>query len=491
MPEYTNGSPVPTSLDAWKNITISPADLAFAEYIKQSSKATQEQYKTYREYYDGDHDTQLTDRMREFLEIGTKAEAEFNLNFIPVPVDVLSERLTVSGFSVVGEDADESNESTQAGTDGILWQWWQDNQMDAQQGDNHTAAIRDADSYVIVEWDNEKQRPSINHELAFDGTYGVHIIYREDKAREIKYALKLWRVESGDNSHVRRMNAYTPDAIYKLHMGGLGWEPFIEIDDQGNPLPWPLPWVDRDGEPLGVPVVHFPYNPGGSFFGKSELKDLIPPQNALNKCVIDELAAADVAGFNWPWLTGDTIGDDVAIGPGRLLFAENPEAKFGSIPATDLTGLSALVEKYVQRMAQISRIPLSYFQVTGAIASADTQKADDTGLISKAEKAAVRFGNGWESVMSMARKLHNVFGDGPELDEMMIQTQWASFERVDKQEADKKTAETQEIKARTFDLLVLNNPRTDRFQLAKLAGYSDDEAAVLDETDTTTGDITQ
>ena len=491
MAEYTNGSPIPTTLDAFQNSGINPLDLAFAEFVRMSDAAQQQLYIDYREYYDGDHDTMLTDRMREFLEV-KNSNIDFRLNFLPVPVDVLAERLNVDSFTVAGEDEDTPDDVRQGGSDGIMAQWWQVNKMDATHGDNHTASIRDGDSYIIVEWDNENGRPSISHELAYDGTYGCHVVYREDKAREIKYAVKEWRVESGANAgHLRRRNIYTPDAIYKYQIGRGGWEPYIETDEIGNALPWPLPWVGKDGKPLGVPVVHFAYNPGGNFFGKSELKDLIPPQNALNKSVIDELAAADINGFPLLTLTGDqppapdpdTGEGGIIIAAGQLIWATNPDARYGQIPAGDISGLSALVEKYVQRIAQISRIPLSYFQVTGAIASSDTQKADDTGLVSKAEKTAVYFGNGWEAVMEMCRKLHNTFGDGPELEEGLISCEWKSFERIDKQESDRKTAETAEIKARTFDTLLMANPRGDRYSLALLAGYDEDEARVLADSD--------
>lgn len=481
MAEYANGSPVPTTLDRMTNTAVNPLGIAFAEFIQMTDQAQQDLYKEYREYYDGDHDTQLTDRMRKFLQVKSD-NIEFHLNYLPVPVDVLAERLSVAGFNVAGEDEDTTDENRQGGEDGWLMQWWQQNRMDATQGEAHTSTIRDGDSYIIVEWDNENGRPSISHELAYDGTYGCHVLYREDKAREIKYAVKEWRTESGINSgHLRRRNIYTPDAIYKYQIGRAGWEPYIEMDENGNEMPWPIPWVDSNGRPLGVPVFHFPYNPGGNFFGKSELKDLIPAQNALNKSVIDELAAADTSGFSMLYLTGDTVPDDVTVAPGQILWFSNPDASVGSIPAGDISGISALVEKYVQRMAQISRIPLSYFQVTGAIASSDTQKADDTGLVSKAEKTAVYFGNGWEDVMAMCRKLHNTFGSGPELPEETITTEWAPFERIDKEEAGRKRAETAEIKARTFDMLVLNNPRADRYKLALLAGYDDDEAQVLAE----------
>ncbi len=483
MAEYTNGSPVPTTLDRMQNGRVNPLDLAFAEFVRMTDAAQQELYRHYREYYDGDHDTMLTDRMRAFLQVKNDS-IEFHLNYLPVPVDVLAERLTVAGFSVEGEDEGTADEQRQGGSGGWLQRWWDANRMDAMQGDNHTAAVRDGDSYMIVEWDNDSGRPSISHELAYDGTYGCHVLYREDKARRIRYAVKEWRVESGNNAgHLRRRNIYTPDAIYKYQIGRGGWEPYLETDENGNEQPWPLPWVDKTGKPLGVPVFHFPYNPGGNFFGKSELKDLIPAQNALNKSVIDELAAADSTGFQILTLTGEKPPEGMEIASGKLMWAENPEAKYGSIPPGDLSGLSAIVEKFVQRMAQISRIPLSYFQVTGAIASADTQKADDTGLVSKAEKTAVNFGNGWEDVMTMCRKLHNTFGSGPELPELQISTEWAPFERVDKQASARTKAETAEIKARTYDTLLLSNPRGDRYKLALLAGYDEDEASILAESD--------
>lgn len=498
--EYANGSPVPTTLDRMSNGRINPLDLAFAEFIQMTDKKQQEKYKLYRDYYNGDHETMLTDRMREYLRVNDTVE--YRLNFMQIPVDVLSERLNVEGFTVAGEDEDTPEDARQGGHNGWLMRWWQANRMDATQGDNHTSAIRDADSYIITEWDNENGRPSISHELAYDGTYGCHVIYREDKARKIKWAVKEWRVESGPSGgHLRRRNIYTEDAIYKYQIGRAGWDPYIELDENGNEMPWPLPWVDKQGRPLGVPVFHFAYRSNGNHFGLSELDNLIPPQNKLNKSDIDEMAGADTSGFSMLTLTGDTppkpdpeTGEGgIVIGPGRLLWAQSPEAKYGSIPPGDLSGLSSLVEKGIQRIAQMSRTPLQYFQITGAIASSETQKADDTGLVSKAEKTAVYFGNGWEDVMAMCRKLHNTFGDGPELPEEMITCEWASFERVDKQASNRTKAETAEIKARTYDTLLLSNPRGDRYKLALLAGYDEDEAQVLAESETAliNGEVTQ
>jgi hypothetical protein len=154
--------------------------------------------------------------------------------------------------------------------------------------------------------------------------------------------------------------------------------------------------------------------------------------------------------------------------------------KYGQLDQADLKQLSDIVEKWVQRIAQISRTPLTFFQTTGQVARADTQKAGDSPLVSKVKAQAVSTGNFWEDVMGMCRKLHNDFGTGITYEETAIRTIWDSFESIDVQEDNRKTAETAKIKAETFDILALNNPQANRMQLAELAGYTPDEAIIFD-----------
>lgn len=440
--------------------------LSLMEWLAAEDKALQNQYLTYREYYDGEHAPKLTERMRSFLEI--VPEIKFDLNYIPVPIDTLSERLRVNGF-----EAGEQSE--------LLWKWWNDNGMDAVQGDVHQAQFRDGDTYVLVEWDNENGRPVFCHELAFDGTSGVTVRYTEERAREMKFAVKRWRVESGPGAgYTYRMNVYTPAAIYKYITGRHGWQEFVEPDGAYAGL-WPIPWQTADGQPLGVPVVHFRNNAGGYDFGRSEMKDLIPAQNALNKSVIDVLAVADTMGFNWPTLSGgmppvDESGEvAISIGPGKLMYSE--KGTWGYIPPSDISKLSGVVNDFIIRMAQISRTPLSYFQVTGQVARAETQKANDTSLVSKAENRATAIGNSWETAMKIARRLQNAFGVFGIDEEQPVETIWHSFERGDKAEEDAKQAETNDRKSQTFERLINAGVMTKTAAL--LAGYTEDEAMAM------------
>lgn len=447
------------------NRPIDLARLAFLQWLAAGDTRKQNLIGTYRDYYDGEHATQLTARMRAFLSVA--ADIDFQLNFMHIPVDVLKERLTVIGFDA----------SDQGGEEGIFWKWWQANRMDGQQKAVHLAAGRDGDTYLVVSWDNERAIPTFDHNLAYDGTSGMKVFYREEDRRRISYAAKVWRVEDEDRSEAgygRRLNIYTADAIYKYHSDSRysegEWMP-VMTDERGNEQTFPIPWVDSAGQPLGVPVVHFRNNAGGYDDGRSELHNLIPLQNALNKTVIDELAAADVESFGLITKAGGGDPASVTVAPRSILYDADPETKWGQTPASDFAGIRALVKEYIMRVAQMSRTPLNYFQVTGQVASSETQKADETALTSKVEDRAVDYGNSWEDAMIIARRLHNTFGDGEALDEsVIISAMWDSFERVDKL----KTA----VRRSEVALNLVNAGATPRGAFQE-AGYSDERVAEL------------
>ena len=135
--------------------------LSFLDWLLHQDQGRRDQYGAYREYYDGYHDTQLTDRQRAYLEV--KIGQEFNDNFCPLVVDGLAERLSVTGFETPGQEAIAAQ----------LWDWWQQNRMDGVQGQVHLSAIRDGDGYLMVEWDAVNNRPTFSCELAYDGTDGA------------------------------------------------------------------------------------------------------------------------------------------------------------------------------------------------------------------------------------------------------------------------------------------------------------------------------
>ena len=389
--------------------------LSFLNWLATEDSDRQARYTAYREFYDGDHDTQLTTRQRKYLQV--KIGDEFNSNYCPIVVDVLAERLNVTGIQVEGQDEE-------------MWDWWQKNRMDGTQGVVHTSVLRDGDTYVLVEWNNEKQLPQFTPEPACDGIYGIKVHYAEAGLRNVAFASKRWRVEDEDPESagkMRRLNLYYPDRIEKYYSHSEEFEgDWMPYQDEGDP--WPLPWVAADGTPLGVPMIHFRNKEQGYKYGISELKNIIPLQNALNKAIIDLMATADSTGFPLLYMLGDDPSE-LKVAPGSWIYSLRPPTGEGSvavgkIPSEDLTSLIAFKDAIVAEIARVSRTPLSYFQVTGQIAAEGTQKQQESGLVAKAKDRMIGFGNSWEDAFYMARRLHNTFGAGGMDEEQAISIEW-------------------------------------------------------------------
>ncbi len=432
---------------------------SFLAWLMNAEVDREQTYRACREYYDGDHDTQLTERMRRYLQI--KLGTDFRSNYCPIVVDALAERLIVTGFECEGQ-AD------------VLWSWWTACRLDGVQGVLHTAAVRDGDAYLLVEWDPVAQRPAFYFELAFDGGDGMKVIYDEATNRP-RLACKRWRAQAGEDAgYVRRMNVYYPNRVEKYvsndrEAGGM-WQPYREAEQD-----WPQAWtVDGtpDGEPLGLPVVHFRNKDQGYHYGQSELKDIVPLQDALNKTVIDLLAAADTTAFRIYWMIGDDPSK-VSVAPGSWVYSTRPaagedSAAIGFFPGENLDNLIKLKDSLAIEIARVSRTPVSYFQVSGNRPAENTLKQEESGLVGKARNRQVVFGNAWEDAFALARRLWNAFSTVAPLDETVpISTSWRDPETRN----DQTLLETLKIKS---DLGV---PRQ---QLWAEMGYNTDDVARME-----------
>jgi hypothetical protein len=441
------------------------ADLALLSWMAADYADQEAHYVALRKWHEGDYTIPLTDRQEQYLN--RDSQFKFCINYLPLPVDLAIERLNVVGF--------EGPEGI-GGEDGLLWQWWQANRMDALQRQLTRAAAVDGDTYLLVEWDNERGMPTFHHENAYDGSEGVKVHYLSNTRRKMTFASKRWienRLDeaAGKIERVIRLNIYTETEIRKYIESGRGWVEYPDEDGR-----WPIRW-----DAGVIPVVHFRWKDNGGNWGESELENLIPVQMSLNKAILDEAEARDRTAFQIITLTGGKVPDDLQIDPSKVLFAENPAASWGSIPAGNLAELREAINDHITRLAQLAHIPLQYFQVTGQIASAATQRADDSQLVAKVASEAVSLANAWEDVMHIALRLNEVFGNGRALsiqDATEIQTQWDSFDRVDKVAEETARAEMVEALVRAGASLP---------GALEQAEYTDEEIATLSQLDTVTG----
>ncbi|MBW2674816.1 MAG: phage portal protein, partial [Deltaproteobacteria bacterium] len=408
-----------------------------------------------RKYYDGQHPTQLTVRQREYLQMAANAP-EFRDNYCPIVVDSLAERLTITGFLVEGDKEimaandelkDGTGEPAQTQSDTIQ-EWWARNKMDEKQGIQHLSAIRDADSYLIVDWSDEFNIPLFSTGMAWDGEQGVEVVYSSESKTVPLFAFKRWKIRGGE-----RLNVYWPDKIEKykiLHKvaGGaiiakgvrlfksvIGSTITPEEVVAAEAGQWVLldekPWIAKDGKPLGVPVFHYLNRGQGYVYGQSELKDIIPIQNALNKAIIDLVAAADTTAFRIYTMVGDDPSN-LDVYPGVWVYSDKTkdEVEIGHIPGEDLTALIQFKDAFAFEVARVSRTPLSFFQISRAVAAEGTLKQEEAGLVARAKNRQISFGNTWENAITFARRLAQTFGSEYEHmnEDMDISAIWADPE---------------------------------------------------------------
>lgn len=405
---------------------IQAVQQSYVQDLMNRERARSADYIRAREYYDGVHRTQLTNRTREFLNL--KADADFNVNYCPMVVNAKADRLSVSGFDI--DDAQKD----------ILWKWWRKNRMDRTQGIVHRASIRDGDAFVLVEWDNVAQMPRFYFEPAYAGD-GVMVYYSEERRDDIQFASKHWRINYGENAgKMRRLNLYFPDRIEKyishddVALGN--WMPYM--DDETAMMPgrlgncgciWFTDTGTESGKALGIPIIHFKHNDNGDCYGISHLANVMPVQDVLNKSMIDLIGAMDVAGFGLLVGTGaDWTG--TKVGPGAIVSVtkSSSEANLTRLPGDDPAGLLAVYNALVMEIARVSGTPLSYFQSSGQVAAEGTMKQQEVALVSQVKKSQIDYGNAWEDVLTMARRLYNVYGEGGMDEDEMIDTVWDEAE---------------------------------------------------------------
>jgi len=258
----------------------------------------------------------------------------------------------------------------------------------------------------------------------------------------MEYVTKRWTetvVENGKRQTRQRLTAYYPDRVERFVLtttgNEAGWQPYR---DDGQP--WPIPWVGADGQPLGIPAVHF-RNPGL----RSELWDAIPLQDAINKTLLDVLASADTSGFRilfahgwFPTTDGKMPASDgsnlLKIAPGQVIGSSSAEAALDPIEGADLSPLLEAVDSLIVKLAQVTDTPTGRFQLTRQVAAEGTLKQQEAPLLGKVRARQVLFGDAWEDLMYIARRLTNLWGEGGLPEDPRIETRWQVAETRDEAE---------------------------------------------------------
>jgi hypothetical protein len=283
-------------------------------------------------------------------------------------VTALAERLRVSG--ITGAD---------------VWPAWIANDLDQLAGVAHREALALGKAYVIV-WANPDGSPKVTVESAKQVT-----ALRDPGSRRIVAAVKRWETATTTEAVL-----YEGDRItrYRAQSTGATTAGFRAVESIPNPLDT-------------VPVVEFRNGDRLLDDGVSEIADLIPLVDGLNKSLADMLVTSEYGARPRRFATGIELEEDPETGEAvnpipegnRAMVSENPDAKFGQLPGADMSAYQDAVNVLLGQIMAVSALPAHYVGIfTNNPASADALRASEASLTARAEARQATFGRSWEQV---------------------------------------------------------------------------------------------
>lgn len=377
------------------------------QLLDRELQARQPDVEKYEKYYAGDHNLRVA--AYDFRNTFRGLLKPLANNWCQLVVDAAVERLHVQGFRFGTAEGARSWDDT---SDKAAWDIWQRNSMDARSAIAHQLAVKTGTAYVMVEPADDYPRLTIEHPSQ------VYVMPDPTDPYKRLAAIKKWQEIDG---HLR-VNLYLPDMVYKWRSAaakGSRRAKWLLVEESTNPL----------GEVPIVPIVNDPDLLTG---GTSDLQEAVPISDAINKLANDLLASAAYNAYPQRYATGvevPTLADGVTpdpayktkFGPGQILTAEAPDAKYGSLQQGNVEAFIRPIDMYIETLAGVTRTPNYYLKGSMANLSADAIRASDTGLVYRVKSKQIYFGEAWEAAMRLAFR---AAGDLERASVMHCETLW-------------------------------------------------------------------
>ena len=341
----------------------------------------QVRYTTLFEYYDGLHPLRYTsERLREVF--GDR-EARFSQNWAAVVIDSELERIRLKEFTVAKQE-----QLTQTLNDLFV-----DTELKLDADDVHKAALVCGEAFVFVWKDDETNAV----EAYYNDPRLCHVFYDPHKPRVKQFAVKWWVDETDDK---RYLNLYYPERIeYYVSKSKAenvqSWKNFVEAEPNAE-------------NPFGiVPIFHF--RPDRRKI-KSELTNVIEPQDAINKLMADMMIAAEFGAFKQRWIVTNADITTLKNSPNEIWTVpagdgEGENTQVGEFNPTELDNYLKAMERIANNIAIISRTPKHYVFSQGGDPSGEALIAMEAPLNKKTQTHIDRFEPAWAQVAAFVLQL--------------------------------------------------------------------------------------
>lgn len=339
------------------------------------------EYTPLFDYYAGNQPLRYAaDRLKDIFQ---DRQTAFTQNWCAVVVNAVIDRLELTQWSVGDDEA-----ASQA-----LNELWRTTGLEADMEATHRAVAVTGEGYVLA-WAGDDGVEGYYHDPRI-----CHIWYEAENPRRKRMGAKWWRDDAG----AWRLNLYYPDRI--LHyVGG--------DSDLADASSFRLESEERNTAGV-VPLFHF-YRDRHLLL--SELDNVIPLQDAINKLLGDMMIAAEFGAFRQRWIVtnADTsklrnapneIWELPAAGPG-----EQPTTA-GEFATTDLQNYLGAIDKLAVSIGIITSTPRHYFYAQGGDPSGEALIAMEAPLIRKVKRFQECLGDSWSDVASFLLALTGMVVD--------------------------------------------------------------------------------
>ena len=345
----------------------------------------QAEYDVIDRYWIGDHP--LAFATEKFNNAFGRLFRAMSNNYCPRVCNALSDYLQLKAIT-----------SSKQEYTNTLNDFWEQSRLDFNSGVIDTSSFRYGDGYAIISKNSKGQL-----RLYKQNSRSLRVMYDDEEPDMITLAIKCWKRLDG----YWRLNVYVPGRVFRFvsrskTQGGFAptklaaYMEYTEGDGSDQPT--------RDNV---IPVFHFPNEPGNDGSGISELNEITPQQDGLNKTICDMMVASEYQAFKQRWATGIELELDDDGNPkppavnaiDRLLFSGNEEAKFGEFGPLDLKGFLEASEAFRYEIARLSCIPLHHLgMLSGGWPSGEAMKTADVPLEAKKRDRQICWGNKWEQI---------------------------------------------------------------------------------------------
>lgn len=350
-------------------------------------------YNLLWDYYDGDQPLMYTSKRMDDIFKDLEM-SKFMENWCAVVVDSAQDRIVLKSLS-----CDNTKAQDQLTLD------WEDHDLAIEASDTHEAALVIGEAFIIA-WEETNEDDEDELGVFYNDPRLCHLFYKPSNPKKKLFGAKWW-IDAKDYA---RITLYYPERLEYYRT--------IKASTQVRSHKSFEPYSPTEG---GEPSAENPYGEVPFFHFrlerrkvKSDLTNIIPLQNGINKLVTDMMVAAEFGAFPQRWV----------ISHAELGELKNVPWEIWGIPAGDGTGqrvsvgqfAAADLENYIKAkdslasaVAIISRTPKHYLVGrTGGDLSGEALIAMEAPLNKRCSEHIAQFKPIWKDLARFILKVRKI-----------------------------------------------------------------------------------